>query len=163
MEGYGIPGWEPLLKGMCYMDGMCFAMLTPMLCISVCREICGVTRGKDLAHVPVVSSIALDQVYHTYSACGKAYRATHKRHYQFSHIHGACREEVQRCPYASMWGWKWGYCWQMVRSSCALNHMLIPWVSEGIYYCDYFEFGNICMFLTSFYADFCILWAQLVG
>ena len=41
--------------------------------------------------------------YRTYSACGKAYRATHKRHYQFSHFHGACREEVRRCPYASMW------------------------------------------------------------
>ena len=24
-------------KGMCYMDGMCFAMLKPMLYISVCR------------------------------------------------------------------------------------------------------------------------------
>ena len=67
-------------KGMCYMDGMCFAMLTPMLYISVCRK-----------------------------------------------------------------------------------HMLIPWVSEVIYYCDYFEFGNICMFLTLFYAHFCILCARLVG
>ena len=36
-------------------------------------------------------------------------------------------------------------------------------VSEDIYYCDYFVFGNICMFLTSFYAHFCILCAQLVG
>ena len=33
-------------KGMCYMDGMCFAMLTPMLYISGCRKICGVIRGK---------------------------------------------------------------------------------------------------------------------
>ena len=49
-----------------------------------------------------------------------------------------------------------------VSSNCALNHMLIPWVSEVIYYCDYFEFGIICMFLTSFYAHFCILCAQLV-
>ena len=32
--------------------------------------------------------------------------------------------------------------------------MLIPWVSEVIYYCDYLEFSNICMFLTSFYAHF---------
>ena len=47
-------------KGMCYGDGMCFAMLTPMLCISVCRKIRGVTRGKGFAHVPMVSSIALD-------------------------------------------------------------------------------------------------------
>ena len=31
-----------------------------------------------------------------------------------------------------------------------LNHMLIPWVSEVIYYCDYLEFSNICMFLTHF-------------
>ena len=51
----------------------------------------------------------------------------------------------------------------MVPSNSVLNHMLIPWVSEVIYYCDYFEFSNICMFLTSFYALFCILCAQLVG
>ena len=47
-------------KGMCYMHGMCFAMLTPMLYICVCREICGVIRGKGFAHVTMVSSIALD-------------------------------------------------------------------------------------------------------
>ena len=47
-------------KGMCYMDGMCFAMLTPMLYISVCRKICGVTRCKSFAHVLMVCSIALD-------------------------------------------------------------------------------------------------------
>ena len=46
---------------------------------------------------------------------------------------------------------------------CVLNHMLIPWVSEVIYYCNYLEFGIICMFLTSFYAHFCNLFAQLVG
>ena len=28
---------------------------------------------------------------------------------------------------------------QMVLSNCALNHMSIPWVSEVIYYCDYFS------------------------
>ena len=28
--------------GMCYMHGMCFDMLTPMLYISVCRKIYGV-------------------------------------------------------------------------------------------------------------------------
>ena len=33
-----------IFKGMCYMDGMCFAMLTPMLYISVCRKICGVSH-----------------------------------------------------------------------------------------------------------------------
>ena len=42
----------------------------------------------------------------------------------------------------------------MVPSNSVLNHMLIPWVSEVIYYFDYFEFGNICMFLISFYAHF---------
>ena len=47
-------------KGMSYMDGICFAMLTPVLYISVSRKICGVIRGKGLAHVPMVSSIALD-------------------------------------------------------------------------------------------------------
>ena len=36
-------------------------------------------------------------------------------------------------------------------------------VSEVIHYCNYLEFGIICMFLTSFYAHFCILCAQLVG
>ena len=60
MEGHGIPWWEPLFKGMCYMDGMCFVMVTPMLYISVCREICGVIRGKGFAHVTMVSSIARD-------------------------------------------------------------------------------------------------------
>ena len=105
-------------KGMCYIHGMCFAMLTPMLYISVCRKICGVICGKGFAHVLMVCSIALDQVYRTYSACGKAYRATHKRHYQFSHIHGACWEQVRRCPYASLWGSKWGDCSQMVPSNC---------------------------------------------
>ena len=48
------------LKGMCYMDGMCFAMLTPMLYISVCRKICGVIRGKGLTPVTMVRSIAPD-------------------------------------------------------------------------------------------------------
>ena len=47
-------------KGMCHMDGMCFAMLTPMLYISVCWKICGVIHGKGFAHAPTVSSLALD-------------------------------------------------------------------------------------------------------
>ena len=47
-------------KGMCYMDGMCVAMLTPMLYISICRKICGVIRGQGFADVPMVSSMALD-------------------------------------------------------------------------------------------------------
>ena len=47
-------------KGMCYMDGMCFAMLTPMLYISVCRKMGGVIRGKGFAHVLMVCSIAVD-------------------------------------------------------------------------------------------------------
>ena len=46
--------------GMCYMDGMCFAMLTSILYISVCRKICGVIRGRGFAHVSMASSIALD-------------------------------------------------------------------------------------------------------
>ena len=148
---------------MCYMDRMCFAMLTPMLYISVSRKICGVIRGKGFANVLMVSSIVLASVYRTYSARGKPYRATHKRHCQFSHFHGALREEVRRCLHASIWGSKWGDCLQRVPNNSVLNHMLIPWLSEVIYYCDYFEFGNICMFLTSFYAHCCTLCAQLVG
>ena len=65
--------------------------------------------------------------------------------------------------YASMLGFKWGDCLQMVPSNCVLNDMWISWVSEVIYFCDYFEFGIICMFLTSFHAHFCISCAQLVG
>ena len=49
-----------IFKGMCYMDGMCFAMLTPMLYISVCRKVCRVRRGKGFTNVRMVSSIALD-------------------------------------------------------------------------------------------------------
>ena len=69
MEGHGTSWWEPIFKGICYMDiymgmcymhGMCFAILTPMLHISVCRIICGVIRGKGSPHVIMVSSIALD-------------------------------------------------------------------------------------------------------
>ena len=152
-----------IFEGMCYMHGMCFAMLTPILYISGRRKIHGVARGKGFAHVLLVCSIAPDRVYRTYSACGKAYGATHNLQYQFSHFHGACREEVRRCPYASMWGSKWGDCSQMVQRNCVLNHMLIPWVSEVVYYCDYLEYSNVCMSFTSFYAHFCILCAQLVG
>ena len=47
-------------EDMCYMHGMCFAMLTPILYISGCRKICGVIRGKGFAQVRMVSSIALD-------------------------------------------------------------------------------------------------------
>ena len=47
-------------KGMWYRDGMCFAMLTPMFYISVCRKICGLIRGKGFAHVPMVTSVAQD-------------------------------------------------------------------------------------------------------
>ena len=42
------------------MHGMCFAMLMPMLYISACRKICGVICGKGFAHVPMMSSEALD-------------------------------------------------------------------------------------------------------
>ena len=44
----------------CYMRGMCLAMLTPMLHISVCRKICGVIRGKGFGYVEMLCSIALD-------------------------------------------------------------------------------------------------------
>ena len=60
MEGHGISWWEPLFEGMCYMHGVCFNLLTPMLDISVYRKIYGVIRGKGLAHVLMVNSIALD-------------------------------------------------------------------------------------------------------
>ena len=49
-----------IFEGMCYMHGMCFAMLKPVLYVSVCRKICGVIRGKGFAHVSMLSSIALD-------------------------------------------------------------------------------------------------------
>ena len=49
-----------IFEGMCYMHRMCFAMLTPMLYISVCRNICGVIRGKSFVLVLMVCSIALD-------------------------------------------------------------------------------------------------------
>ena len=49
-----------ILEGMCYVHGMCFAMLTLMLYISVCRKICGGIRGKGFADVLIVCSIALD-------------------------------------------------------------------------------------------------------
>ena len=45
MEGHGLPWWEPRFQGICYMHGMCFDMLTPMLYIFVCRKIYGVIRG----------------------------------------------------------------------------------------------------------------------
>ena len=49
-----------VFEGMCYMHGMCFAMLTPISCISGCRKIHGVACGKGFAHVLIVCSIALD-------------------------------------------------------------------------------------------------------
>ena len=49
-----------IFEGMCYMHGMCFAMLTPILDISGCRKIHGVAGGKGFAHVLIVCSIALD-------------------------------------------------------------------------------------------------------
>ena len=44
-----------------------------------------------------------------------------------------------------------------------LNHERISWVSIEIYYHGNFVFGHIFMFLTSIYAHFCVLCAQLVG
>ena len=49
-----------IFEGMCYMHGMCFAMLMPILYISGCRKIHGVARGKGFSHVLMVCSIALD-------------------------------------------------------------------------------------------------------
>ena len=51
----------------------------------------------------------------------------------------------------------------MVPIMCVLDHERISWVSIEIYYHDNLVFGHICMFLTSFYAHFCVLCAQLVG
>ena len=34
---------------------------------------------------------------------------------------------------------------------------------RSLYYCNYLDFGIICMFLTSVYAHFCVLCGQLVG
>ena len=62
-----------------------------------------------------------------------------------------------------MWGSNWGDRLQMVPNRRVLNHGLIPWVSEVIYYCNYLEFGIICMFLTSIFAHFCVLFTYLVG
>ena len=59
MEGHGIPWWEPLFEGMCYMHGMCFDMVTPMLYIFVPKR-WGATRDKGFAHVPIVEFKALD-------------------------------------------------------------------------------------------------------
>ena len=49
-----------IFEGMCYMHGMCFAMLTPILYISGYRKKHGVARCKGSAHVLMVCSIALD-------------------------------------------------------------------------------------------------------
>ena len=65
--------------------------------------------------------------------------------------------------HAPDWGSKWGNCSQMVPIICVLNHERISRVSREIYYDDNFVFGHIFMFLTSFYAHFCVLCAQLVG
>ena len=51
----------------------------------------------------------------------------------------------------------------MVPITCVLKHERISWVSIEIYYHDNFVFAHIFMFLTSFYAHFCVLCAQLVG
>ena len=49
-----------IFEGMCYMHGMCFAMLTPISYISSCRKRHGVARGKAFAHVLMACFIALD-------------------------------------------------------------------------------------------------------
>ena len=47
-------------EGMCYMHGMCFDMLTPMLYIFVWPKRWGATRDKGFAHVPIGEFKALD-------------------------------------------------------------------------------------------------------
>ena len=54
-----------------------------------------------------------------------------------------------------MWGSKWGDCIQIVPGNHPLNHMLKPWVSEVIYYCNYPEFGIISLILCSFLCFMC--------
>ena len=56
-----------------------------------------------------------------------------------------------------------GNCSQMVSIICISNHVRRSWVSVEIYYHDNFVFGHIFMFLTSIFAHFCVLCAQLVG
>ena len=51
----------------------------------------------------------------------------------------------------------------MVLIICILNHARISWVSIEIYYHDNFVFGLFLMFLTSFFANFCVLCTYLVG
>ena len=50
----------------------------------------GVIRGKGLAHDPNVTSMALDQVYRSYSARRSIYGAPHERRSRISHFYGAC-------------------------------------------------------------------------
>ena len=51
----------------------------------------------------------------------------------------------------------------MVPIICILNHARISWVSIEIHYHNNFVFGHSFMFLTSIFAHFCILCAQLIG
>ena len=80
-----------------------------------------------------------------------------------SDFYGACRYGWRRYLHAPDLGSKWGNCSQMVPIICILNHVRRSWVSIEIYYHDNFVFGHIFMFLTSIYAHFCVLCAQLVG
>ena len=80
-----------------------------------------------------------------------------------SHFHGACRYEWRRYLHAPDWGSKSKICSQIVQIRCVLNHERISWVSIEIYYHDNFVFGHIFMFLTSRFANFCILCTYLVG
>ena len=137
-----------------------FDMLTPMLYIFVWPKRWGATRGKGLAHVPIVEFKALDQVYRVCIA------------------HGMFGKEIHECTPISMghvdmsgesylhapdWGSKWGNCSQMVPIICILNQTRISWVSIEIYYHDNFVFGHIFMFLTSIFAHFCFLCTSLVS
>ena len=99
----------------CALYGINFARIMPMSYISVGRVVMpilghfgtpesltdrrhgiempvryGVICGNGFAHDPVVTSMALDQVYRSYSASGRIYGASHERRSQISHFYGAC-------------------------------------------------------------------------
>ena len=62
-----------------------------------------------------------------------------------------------------MWGSKWGDRLQMVPSNCILNHMLIPWVSKVIYYCNYLELSHYLhvfdLILCSLFVFYVLNWS----
>ena len=143
------------------MHGMCFDMLTPMLYISVCRKIYGVIRGKGFAHVLHSARLSLPLIYRMWEGLQSDPQAPLSI-FPFSWCVLGGGSKVSLCVHV---GIQVGGLFANGANgpNCVLNHMLIPWVSEVIYHCNYLEFGIICMSLTSFYAHFRVLCAQLVG